>query len=99
MLAGVTVTITGCGSDGGTAPTPPATDKTGLIAGNHGHAATVTAAQQTAGGAVAISIQGTASHDHTLELTEAEIMRVRFGVQVVKDCVMSRNHVHTITFN
>jgi hypothetical protein len=46
MLAGVAITITGCGSDSPpTNPTPPATDKTGTVStdGNHTHTgATIT---------------------------------------------------------
>jgi hypothetical protein len=99
MLAGVTVTIAGCGSEGPAAPSAPLTDKTGVVENNHGHAATITSAQQAAGGGATLNIQGTSSHDHVLELTAAEVTRVRFGLQVVKQCGMSRNHMHTITFN
>jgi hypothetical protein len=98
MLAGVTVTITGC-SESPVAPEPAASDKTGAIANNHGHVATITAAQQTAGGSVTLSIQGTSSHNHELILTAAEVKTIRFGLQVVKGCEMNRNHMHTITFN
>ena len=99
MLAGVTVTIAGCGSDSATVPTAPVNDKTGVIANNHGHVATITSAQQTAGGNVILNIQGTSSHEHTLELTAAEVSRIRFGFQLAKGCAMNRNHMHTITFN
>jgi len=99
MLAGVTVTISGCGSENPAAPSPPVNDKTGVIANNHGHVATITSAQQKAGGNVTLNIQGTGSHDHVLELTAAEVATIRAGLQLAKDCAMTRNHVHTITFN
>ena len=98
MLAGVTVTITGCGSESPSEPAP-AIDRTGNIQNNHGHVATITSAQQKAGGVVLLNIQGTSSHDHVLELTAAEVMTIRFGQQVVKGCATNRNHMHTITFN
>jgi hypothetical protein len=99
LLAGVTVTITGCGSDNGAAPSPPVSDRTGEVTNNHGHAVTITAAQQTSGGGVTLNIQGTGSHDHMLELTAAEVATIRAGMRLVKDCAMMRSHAHTITFN
>ena len=99
MLAGVTVTITGCGSDNGAEPSPPVTDREGVVANNHGHVVAITAAQQWAGGNVTLTIQGTASHDHMLELTAAEVVTIRTGARLEKACATTRNHVHTITFN
>jgi hypothetical protein len=96
-LAGVTVTIRGCG-DGPTAATP-ASDKTGVIDNNHGHVATVTAAQQTSGGGVTLSIQGGGSHNHELALTASEVVSIRNGVRLAKECQTNRNHTHVITFN
>ena len=97
MLAGVTVTITGCSNPA--EPEPPPTDKSGVIENNHGHVATITSAQLTSGGAVILNIQGTASHDHVLELTAAEVTRIRWGASLSKSCAMYRTHMHTITFN
>jgi hypothetical protein len=99
MLAGVTVTMTGCGSDNGAVPSPPVTDRTAVVATNHGHAVTITAAQQMAGGNVVLNIQGTSSHDHVLELTAVEVAQIRAGLQVVKGCAMMRSHTHMVTFN
>ena len=99
ILAGVTVTITGCGSENGAAPSAPVSDKTGVIATNHGHVAIITSAQQTAGGGVTLSIQGTGSHDHLLELTAAEVSTISAGMPLTKDCAMGRNHTHTVAFN
>jgi hypothetical protein len=100
LFAGVTVSISsGCGSENGAAPSPPVTDKSGTIANNHGHVATITAAQQTAGGGVSLNIQGSGSHDHVLVLTASEVEWIRGGLSMAKDCEMNRNHVHTISFN
>jgi hypothetical protein len=99
MLAGVTVTMTGCGSDNGTTPAFPVSDRTGVVDRNHGHVVTVTAAQQVEGGNVVLNIQGTSSHEHLLELTALDVVRIRAGMRVTKDSAMGRNHVHTITFN
>jgi hypothetical protein len=98
LLAGVTVTITGCGADSPT-EAAPVTDKSGTIENNHGHDATITSAQQKAGGAVTLNIQGTSSHNHELVLTAAEVTAIRFGERLAKGCATNRNHMHTITFN
>ena len=55
--------------------------------------------QQIAGGAVTLSIQGTGSHDHLVELTAAEVAMIRNRLQLTKQSAMNRNHQHTITFN
>lgn len=99
MLAGVTVTVAGCGSDNGAGPSFPVSDRTGVVDTNHGHLVTITSAQQTAGGNVVLNIQGTSSHDHVLELTAVEVVRIRAGMRITKSSAMGRNHVHTVTFN
>jgi hypothetical protein len=97
LLAGVTVTISGCGDDEPTSPT--ATDKMGTISNNHGHAATITAAQQTAGGAVVLEIQGSGTHNHQVSLTAAEVVQIRNGQQVSTTSTTTNSHQHTVTFN
>src|SRR5918992_196259 len=72
LLAGVTITVSGCGgSDSPGAPTSPtptaSADVTGTISANHGHVATVTSAQITAAGMISLPIQGQATHPHTVE--------------------------------
>ncbi len=98
VLAGATITLSGCGSDEPSSPTP-AGDETGTISNNHGHAAVITSAQLTAGGALMLSIQGTASHSHTLELTVAEIEQIRNEQRVSKDSSTDASHNHAVTFN
>src|SRR5262249_3810517 len=103
MLGGVTITLTSsaCGGSSPTAPTPPPADKTGDITSNHGHVAVVTSAQQLEGGDVSLNIQGTASHNHVVTLTAAQIAQIRAGQKVSNDCSRSggSGHYHTVTFN
>ena len=92
------VTMIGCGGSGGasagTAPSPvpasagstpapaPVGDNSGVIADNHGHVAVITSAQLTAGGGVALSIQGTAGHTHTVTLLADQVTQVAKAAKV-----------------
>jgi hypothetical protein len=105
MLAGVTITISGCGDDDDnnptTNPTPPATDKTGAVSTDAGHShpgVTVTAAQITAGQAVMLTLTGT-THTHTVGLTQGELSQVSAGTRVQKTSSNDNAHTHTVTFN
>jgi hypothetical protein len=100
LLAGVTISVSGCGDDDGpTAPTTTAGPVTGTISGNHGHTATVTAAQITSGGTVVLDIRGEANHPHTVELTADDVRRIGQRTQVVKTSTTDNGHQHTVTFN
>jgi hypothetical protein len=109
ILAGVTVTISGCGggSNPGSpnplpspTPTPAASgDKSGVVSANHGHVATVTAAQITAAGSVSLDIRGTADHTHSVELTAGEVQQIGTGTKVAKNSSNNASHDHTVTFN
>lgn len=108
MLAGVTITISGCSDDdnNGTAapaaPSPPATDKTGVVStdANHTHTgATVTAAQFSAGNAITLTLTGVASHTHTVALSQAELSQISAGTRVQKTSSTDNAHSHTVTFN
>ncbi len=99
LLGGATMTISACGGGGSpAASTPPLADATGSISSNHGHAAIVTAAQQSAGGGLDLDMHGTASHTHTLSLSAGEVAAIRSGARVDKDCT-GGSHTHTVTFN
>ena len=105
MLAGVTVTISGCGG-GGSSPSQPSTggggssgDKTGNISANHGHTAIINAAQLGAGNSVTLDIRGSADHPHTVALTAAEVMSIAAGQRVGKASSEEGFHTHTVTFN
>ena len=105
MLAGVTVTVTGCGGGGGGNPAGPsggstgaASDRVGLIVGNHGHTAVITSAQLVAGNAVELDIRGTADHPHRLTLTADEVRTIAAGREVSKTSSDTLEHTHLVTF-
>ena len=106
MLGGVSITISGCGGKAGSSPSSPSmpatpeplADKAGAISNNHGHAAVITGAQLTAASTLALSIQGTASHNHMLELSGAELGQIREGRTFTKECT-GTSHTHMVTFN
>jgi hypothetical protein len=103
MLGGVSISISGCGKASPSSPSVPSTtqpvaDKSGTISGNHGHVAVITSAQLTAANTLALSLQGTASHNHMLELTAAELVQIRDGRTLAKEC-SGTSHTHMVTFN
>jgi hypothetical protein len=103
ILAGcvISITETGCGSDSTPAPTPLPTvaDVPGVVSANHGHAITITAAQITAGTAlVDLDIQGTASHDHKVSLTQANLATLKSRQPVSVTSTTDASHSHTVTF-
>ena len=104
MLAGVSITVSGCGGGGGgggspTQPTPEGGDKLGNITANHGHVARITAAELTAGNAITLQIRGDSDHPHTVALTAAEVVSIRSGQRVGKASSEDDFHTHTVTFN
>ena len=104
MLSGVTITISGCGSSSSspstpTAQPPAAGDKTATISANHGHTATITAAQLTAGGDLTVQLTVGEGHTHSVGLTGAEVVQIRDNTRVSKESSSSSGHTHTVTFN
>jgi hypothetical protein len=103
ILAGVTITIGGCGSDSPTSPSPsPPTssgDRPGTISANHGHTATIVAAQLTAGNAISLDIRGQATHPHTVAISQAEMAQIAGNQRVSKESTTEEGHSHTVTFN
>ncbi len=75
-----------------------ATDRTGTISFNHGHVAVVTTAQQDAGMAFNLDIEGSANHPHTVQLTEQDVADLKAGLQVSKTSSNNSGHTHTVTF-
>lgn len=96
-----TVGIVGCGDDDDspTGPSGVTQDVSGVIANNHGHIAVVTAAQISAGRAITIDIRGTADHNHLLDLTNDDIVRLRQRQRVERDASANNTHTHRVTFN
>jgi hypothetical protein len=103
MLGGVSITLSACGKASPSSPTTPSTtqpvaDKNAAITNNHGHVAVITSAQLTAANTLSLNLQGTASHNHVLELSAAEVLQVRDGRTLAKEC-SSSTHTHMVTFN
>ncbi len=101
MLAGVTITITGCGDDDPAPTTVAASGKTGTVSTDAGHThggAEITAAQLGAGNAITLTLTG-AGHTHTLPLSQAELSQINAGTRVSKDSSNDNAHTHTVTFN
>jgi hypothetical protein len=97
----VGVTVAGCGDDDNGSPTSPSPTNqaaTGVVANNHGHVATVAAADVSTGRAVTLDIRGTADHAHTLELTNDDVVRLQTRQRVERDSSPNNSHTHRVTF-
>ena len=108
LFAGVAITVStsACGSSGGGGGNPAAPDgsRGANISANHGHVATVTAAQITSANNVTLDIRGSADHPHTVGLTGAEVVQIGNGQNVTKTSstdpsASSGTHDHTVSFN
>jgi hypothetical protein len=104
ILSGVAITISGCGGSSnpaGASGNPPTAngDHVGAISANHGHVATVTSAEVADGKGITLNIKGTATHNHTLTLSDAEIASVGANQRVAKVSSSDSGHDHTVTFN
>jgi copper homeostasis protein CutC len=99
ILAGCVITIadTACGSS--TSPTPAApADVNGVIAANHGHIAVIMGAQITAGNAVSLDIRGTATHTHTVAISQSDLTTLKNRQTVATNSTTDASHSHAITF-
>ena len=86
------------GENGNCALAKAAADRTGTVASNHGHVAVVTTAQQDAGTAFNLSIQGTSPHNHTLALTTQDLADLKAGLALTKTSSSGGGHTHSVTF-
>ncbi len=102
------ITISACGGGGSpSAPNnpPPTTnpptpgDEVGNVAANHGHTATITAAQLQAGNALSLDIRGSATHPHRIDVSGAEVVAIRGGQRVSVNSTTEDGHNHSVTFN
>jgi hypothetical protein len=99
ILSAATITIS-CGDDSpSSSPSPTASDKNGTVSENHGHVAVITGAQLTSPTTIALNIQGTATHNHTVDLTANEVSTIATNVRVAKVSSTDQFHSHTVTFN
>ncbi len=96
-LAGVTITISGCGGDDPSSPTSG--DEVGTISANHGHTAVIAAASLTAGADIDLNISGTAGHPHHVLLSGSEVTQVAGGTRISKTSTTDDGHNHQVTFN
>jgi len=100
MLAGVAITVSGCDSDSVSSPTPGGGgDVSGVVSANHGHTATVTAAEITAAGALSLNITGSATHPHTVTLSATQVQQIGARQRVAVTSTTNDSHDHTVTFN
>jgi hypothetical protein len=103
LLAGVTITISGCGGDDSPSGPSPQPGNSGnevvAVSENHGHTAVITAAQLSAGNALSLNIQGSAPHPHTVQITADEVQTIANGQRVTKESSNDDAHTHLVTFN
>jgi hypothetical protein len=102
LLGFPVITISGCGGGGspaGPSSPPAAGDVEAAISANHGHTATITAAELQAGSALTLHMRGSATHDHTVTLSGVEVVAVRERQRVSKPSSTDDGHNHTVTFN
>ena len=105
ILSAATITISGCGGGDdspspGPSPSPnPGTNVTGNVSANHGHTATILAAQLTAGNAIQLDIRGSGDHPHTVDLSAADLTQIAARQTVSKTSTTEVGHNHTVTFN
>lgn len=109
LLGYPTITLSGCGGGSSSptgpnptpnpTPTPGSGGAQGTISANHGHVASISAADLQAGNALSLSIRGSATHDHGVDLTSAEVAQIRGGARVSKTSTSAEAHTHNVTFN
>ena len=105
ILSGVAITVSGCGSSSnpaGASGNPPVAsngDHVGAISANHGHSAVITSANIADGKGFELGIRGSATHTHTVTLSDADIAAVGANQQVARVSSSTDGHNHTVTFN
>ena len=99
ILAGCVITIgdTACGKNPAT-PLPTESDVNGSVSANHGHVAVITSIQIAAGNAVVLDIRGTATHPHTVSISQADLTSLRNRQTVTRTSTTDEAHSHTVTF-
>jgi hypothetical protein len=68
-----------------------------VIASNHGHALTVTAADVAAGANKTYSIQGTSGHDHSITVTAAMFTMLKAGTPIMTVSTSGGGHTHSVS--
>lgn len=102
MLAGVTITITGCSDDSASGPSGGGGGgETGIVSSSVGHTHTgafISDAQLASPSAIVLTLTGS-GHTHTASLTQAEVVQIAGGARVVTTSTTDDAHNHTVTFN
>ena len=100
ILAGCVITVAqGCGDDNPASPTTPSSDVSGTISANHGHTATITGAQITAGTAiVGLNIMGSATHPHTVSISQNDLLSLKNRQAITVNSSTDSGHQHAVTF-
>ncbi len=95
LLAGTTITITACESDSPTAPSDPGVSTT--ISANHGHDVALSVDQLSAS-TLALDIQGSSTHPHTVVLSMADLQAIAAGTRVTVESSSDDGHTHSVAF-
>jgi hypothetical protein len=100
LLAGCVITVSeACSDKTPTTPTNPPSDVSGTVSANHGHTATITGAQITAGTAiVSMNIMGTATHNHTIAISQNELLNLKNRQAITVNSTTDSGHQHAVTF-
>ncbi len=69
----------------------------GNISGNHGHTASVSAADITAAAAKDYDIMGSSAHSHTISVSAAQMGELAAGDSVTVTSTMAAGHTHDVT--
>ena len=67
------------------------------ITGNHGHSVTIPAADLDSATAKSYSIQGAATHDHSITLSPAQLASLKAGQSVTVTSTTNLAHDHAVT--
>lgn len=88
------------GGDDGVAPTAKALECSSsgaAISGNHGHVLAIAAADLDSTTDKTYSIQGSATHDHTVTFTPAQLQMLKTGAAVTVASTTAFQHAHNVT--
>ena len=106
LQAGCVITISDACGGSSSSPTPntPPADVAGVVSANHNHSGAITGAQITAGSAFTLNIQGTAAHQHTVSITQADLTALKNRQSVSRESSSDLSttfgqHSHTVTFS
>ena len=71
----------------------------GSISANHGHTATITSAQMTAGQAINVQLTTGNGHTHSVAISSADLTAIAANQRVSHESTTDSGYSHTVTFN